>query len=157
MTVSNRIVVMRAGQIVQDGTPEEIYANPASTFVADFIGHSNLLQATVLQTAPSHLSFLGGSYSARHHPGLREGQAVNILLRPEVLRVFGDAPEGFENVLKGRIVDATFKGPYVDYLVEVGEARLTAHHSVREGVSTFNRGDAIFLAWSQDDALILSS
>ena len=157
MTVSNRIVVMRAGQIVQDGTPVEIYANPASTFVADFIGHSNLLQATVLQVAPSYLSFLGDSFSARHHPGLWEGQAVNVLLRPEVLRVYGDAPEGFENVLKGRIIDATFKGPYVDYLVEVGEARLTTHQSVREGVSTFDRGDAIFLAWSQDDALVLSS
>lgn len=157
MTVSKRIVIMRAGQIVQDGTPEEIYANPASSFVADFIGHSNLLPATVLRAAPSQLSFLGGSFSARNHPSLREGQAVNVLLRPEVLRVYGDEPEGFENVLKGKIVDATFKGPYVDYLVEIGEARLTAHHSVREGVSTFDRGDMIFLAWTQDDALILSS
>jgi spermidine/putrescine transport system ATP-binding protein len=156
MTIANRIVVMRQGRIIQDGTPEQIYANPSNSFVADFIGHSNLIPARVIQPEPTRLELLGGSFNVRNHPGLQTGQEVKVLLRPEVFVIFAQAPKDLENVIPSQVVDATFKGAYVDYLVDTGGSRLKVHYSIREGTQSFNRGDTIFLSWASDDGLVLT-
>jgi spermidine/putrescine transport system ATP-binding protein len=157
MTISNRIVVMHKGQIIQDGTPEEIYATPKNAFVADFIGHSNIVDAYIIQVDPVRINLLGTTLVCQDHQDLNVNQQVKVLLRPEAFVIFQDRPKNSENVITGRIIDATFKGPYVDYLVDVGETRLKAHYSIREGIRIFGQGESIFLSWSPDDALVLPS
>lgn len=156
MTIADRIVVMRQGRIIQDGTPEQIYANPSNSFVADFIGHSNLISARVVQPEPTRLDFLDGSFYTRNHPGLQTGQEVKVLLRPEAFVIFAHAPKNHDNVIQGHVVDVTFKGAYVDYLVEVHGSRLKVHYSIREGSQAFTRGDTVFLSWAPDDGLVLT-
>src|SRR5262249_44516947 len=76
MRMSDRIVVMRSGRIVQVGTPLEIYANPASTFVASFVGSSNLWEATVAEVGADDavLDVNGSRFGARASGALRRGE-----------------------------------------------------------------------------------
>ena len=83
MTISDRIVVMQAGQIVQDGAPEEIYNSPANAFVAEFIGHSNVMEAMVESVSPVRLKFMEEVFSCHSYPDLQIGQTIKVLLRPE--------------------------------------------------------------------------
>ena len=76
MSISDRIVVMNDGRIAQQGSPREIYANPASTYVADFVGHSNLLPARVHQVAPVRVDIMGSEFTVRSRSGLQVGQEV---------------------------------------------------------------------------------
>ncbi len=156
MTVSDRIVVMRQGKIVQDGAPQQIYANPANSFVADFIGHSNLIPARVSQPEAGILHFLNGAFLTRVCPELESGQEVKVLLRPEVFHVYTVEPDDQANVGCGQVIDTTFKGSYIDYLVDVSDWRLKVHESIHEGSQIFIKGDMIFLSWSPEDALVLA-
>jgi ABC-type Fe3+/spermidine/putrescine transport system ATPase subunit len=146
---------MRNGSVVQDGSPEDIYSHPVNSFVADFIGHSNLFDAVVESVHPVRLSLLGGSYTCRECSDIVAGQKVKALIRPEVIQIQGDPPLEAANIASGLVRDATFKGPYVDYLVDVEHQRFKVHQSLFEGVNIFNRGERVFLTWSLEDALIL--
>jgi spermidine/putrescine transport system ATP-binding protein len=157
MTISDRIAVMQAGQIVQDGSPEEIYNSPANAFVAEFIGHSNLIDATVESVAPVQLKFLDGIFNCQPCSDLQIGQTVKVLLRPEALLIYREKPSKSANLITGKVVDATFKGPYVDYLVEFNGQRLKVHQSIHTGVQVMGRGEKAYIVWSPDDVLILES
>lgn len=156
MSISDVIVVMRSGKVIQKDTPVAIYTSPANAFVADFIGHSNILPAVVAQIDPTKCQVLGGEVWAHHQPGLDIGREVNILIRPEALTVHPrEGSIDFDNVVQGQVVDATFKGAFVHYLVEVADTRLTAHQAGREGMRLFSPGEAVALGWNADDTLIL--
>jgi spermidine/putrescine transport system ATP-binding protein len=158
MSMSDRVVVMREGCIAQQGTPEEIYAHPASAFVADFIGHSNLFPATVAELSPSRVRVSGLPFLANGHPDVKPGQEVRVLVRPEALSVLGlEETHRAENAFQGRVADATFKGPFVHYVVAVGEVQFRAQQPAREGMRHFQRGDLVTLAWAPQDTLILPS
>lgn len=157
MTLSDRVVIMSAGRIIQDGTPEDIYTNPKSAFVADFIGHSNLFEAVVESVSPTRLYFFHNSYTGRLSTNLRIGQKVKALIRPEAIRITQDELDNYPNSVKGRIIDVTFKGHYVDYLVTVGDQRFKVHQSICEGVTVFKLSEAIYLTWSPEDMLVLDS
>ena len=157
MTVSDRIVIMRNGSIVQDGAPEQIYSSPANSFVANFIGHSNLISAHVSSLEPVILDFLGGSFYCHEIPGLYLNQEVKVLLRPDVIAIQHDSSKNEQNLLAGQVIDATFKGSYMDYLIEVAEAHLNVHYPIRNDTRSFSIGDRIFLSWLPENALILSS
>ena len=98
LVIADRIVVMRDGVIEQIGTPHEIYANPASPFVADFIGTTNFIEGEVLadgRIATAGVVIEGCGDTA----DLRPGQNVTICIRPEdilVAGVKGDDPQAFE-------------------------------------------------------------
>ena len=111
MSISDRIVVMNGGMIEQIGTPAEVYARPASRFVADFIGKANFLTATVGSGGALRLSetVLGTGYSGQ----APEGSTVTVLLRPEAVRL-STTPGS----LRGRVVRAMFLGSVAEYLVQ---------------------------------------
>jgi len=157
MTISDRIVVMQAGQIVQDGAPEEIYNSPANTFVAEFIGHSNLMEATVESVSPMQLKFLGDVVNFNSSLDFQIAQTIKVLLRPEALLIYREKPPRATNLISGKVVDATFKGPYVDYLVDFNGQRLKVHQSIHNGVQVMERGEKAYIVWSPDDMLILES
>ena len=106
MTIADRIVLMRAGQIEQQGTPDEIFDRPATRFVADFIGSPtmNFLPASIERmgealtaaAGPIHISLPPERFS-----GLKTGQQVELGLRPARMDL---APEGSTNLLEGRVV-----------------------------------------------------
>jgi spermidine/putrescine transport system ATP-binding protein len=155
MSISDRIVVMNDGRIAQQGSPREIYANPASTYVADFVGHSNLLPARVSGVGPLRVTIMGIEFPVRSREGVIVGQDVSILIRPEALLIESGKAVSQRNTLSGEVVDATFKGAFVHYLVRVEKGQLKVQQPIHEGTPTFARGEKVNLTFGSDDVLVL--
>jgi iron(III) transport system ATP-binding protein len=108
LTMADRIVVMNGGRIEQVGTPLEIYREPASPFVADFIGVMNFVAATVVRDGAVQL---GRIELACDVAGLGAGTEVTLAVRPEDILV-QDGPAGGPNVVDARIDALTFLGSF---------------------------------------------
>ncbi|HET8578401.1 MAG TPA: ABC transporter ATP-binding protein [Methylomirabilota bacterium] len=120
MAISDRIAVMNGGVIVQDGTAESLYRSPASEFVAQFVGRTNLLSARVTAVSPSRvdLEVQGRALWSPHAPpGLEAGQTVRLVVRPESVEL---RPVVGGDGLQGTVVTRTFLGEKVEYQVRVG-------------------------------------
>ena len=121
LAVSDRIIVMDHAAIAQSGTPRELYEAPASLFVADFVGDSNLIDAelTARNGVAGHVR-AGGVEMKLAHRGAAVGP-VKIAVRPESLRLSTVAPTG--PALEGRVVKAAYLGTHMEYTVStaVGE------------------------------------
>jgi len=113
LAVSDRIIVMQGGRIVQDGTPRDLYEQPASGFIADFIGNANLLPAILLEGDGAGVQ-LGSLLLALPHRGLSPGPA-RLAVRPNG---FALSPgEAGTDALAGRIVKAAYLGSHMEYEV----------------------------------------
>ena len=108
LTMADRIVVMNRGAIEQVGSPLEIYREPASPFVADFIGEMNFVAATVVRDG---LVRLGGVELACDADGLAPGTEVTLAIRPEDIVVEDVAP-GSPNALRARVDALAFLGSF---------------------------------------------
>jgi iron(III) transport system ATP-binding protein len=119
MALSDRIAVMHQGELVQLGPPREVYTRPATKTVADFMGLVNLVPGRVMRVAADHgLVAIGGHgpVSLALPPGVVNGQAVHIAIRPESLRlgVPGSGPADDGVAVPGRVADVTFLGNLLD-------------------------------------------
>jgi multiple sugar transport system ATP-binding protein len=125
MTLSDRIVVMHQGRIVQIGTASEIYRQPASTFVADFIGKTNFLSAHVMGSSPEgclDLEVLGRVLRLPLPPTPpRPGERLTLLARPEAIRV-ARCGDGYA----GHVRRTAYLGPVVEYDIDVAGVVLVA-------------------------------
>jgi putative spermidine/putrescine transport system ATP-binding protein len=131
--ISDRIVVMNAGRVEQIGTQMEIYLNPKTAFVAEFIGANNGLPGTVTgsegvgdaaRTIVSSGDFI---LRCRSRIPARVGDRVVAYLRPEDVVVLQDGePADFENVVEGTIERVIFEGPTAQIRVDVGGRQLRA-------------------------------
>ena len=159
MTISDRVVIMSAGRIVQVGTPQEVYTNPSCTFCASFVGESNILRGRVLQSTPTGaiVDLAGARVQARCCTPVEAPEEVDVLIRPEVLSV--SEPESaleHQNRLAGTVVDTVFLGSFVHYRIDVGlSVTLLAEAHVKEGQRIFRRHDAVSVGWAVHDTLIL--
>ena len=132
MALSDRVVVMQAGRILQVGTPEEIYQRPTSRAVAAFFGSPNLLDAKVTgcnrgPDSKFELTVAGLNWTGHCLAGepFATGEPVLVLVRPENMRVDGNAGNGSPMTWSGRITDAIFRGPRRSMVVETEGLRLT--------------------------------
>ena len=115
LAVSDEIIVMDNAVIAQQGTPAELYREPASRFVADFIGDANLVAGT-LRRLDERLGcvVLGGLELSLPHRGVAEG-AVDVAIRPEAVRLRPDQGDGA--ALAGTILKAAYLGSHMEYTV----------------------------------------
>jgi len=127
LSIADRIAVMKDGQVVQVGTPAELYHRPRSVFVADFIGQTNLLPAEVLgaEGGRVRLRTAAGDLWAEDGAGLAAGMKVTAGIRPEQMRICrGGAASAADNRLTGRAVEATFLGEASEHTIAAGGASL---------------------------------
>jgi ABC-type Fe3+/spermidine/putrescine transport system ATPase subunit len=120
MALADRIVVMNAGRIEQVGRPRELYEDPRSLFIADFIGRSNRLPGVVeaCDSTATKVRLAGdGVVVGGPDASLRPGMAVACIVRPERLRLAAAAPAG-ANALPVRIIGRSFLGASTDIVVE---------------------------------------
>jgi len=110
LTMADRIVVMNHGGVEQIGTPAEIYAEPASLFVARFVGHMNLWPA-VAEAQPGRARVGALSLDHRVASGVRAGDAVTLGIRPEEVRL-GPAARTARNRLTARVTSVQFQGAF---------------------------------------------
>jgi iron(III) transport system ATP-binding protein len=124
LALSHSIAVMNRGQIQQTGAPREIYERPGNQFVADFIGTTNFLRATV--DAPDaaagfyRVASEVGTLKVRAVDALEPGMKVVISVRPEDIRLSEARPNG-DNVLEGTVHTKVFLGESVDFEVKIKE------------------------------------
>ena len=132
LTMSDRVAVMRAGEILQLGTPEDIYNEPQSAFVADFIGDSNILAGTMVRDRL--VRFLGCAFPCVDS-GFGEEAEVDVVVRPEDLKL-KPTDDPAENVPQGVVESLLFKGVHYEMKVRSGENVLLVHSTHARPVGT---------------------
>ena len=146
LTMSDRIAVMSRGQVEQIGTPEEIYAAPASIFVAGFIGSANLLPGTLVGAgdgrAVARLDS-GQEVAVMATTTARAGDPVTVMLRPERLSATTDASTGGDRSLGGVIENVIFQGSERRLIVHLPDDAEVGGHDRRRRRPAPRRAQAI--------------
>ncbi len=125
MVIADRVVLMQAGQIVQVGSPREIYDRPASRFAANFIGSANIITA---RATPDGLDLGSGVLTMIADHPRSPGELVELVIRPEHIALH-TAPPAWPNVIAGVISDVTFLGNMGEVEVQAGEHRIRVQTS----------------------------
>ncbi|MEW5976892.1 MAG: ABC transporter ATP-binding protein [Acidobacteriota bacterium] len=163
LRLSDRIVVLNAGQLEQVGSPEEIYERPRSRFVADFMGVENIFPVAALARDGDlwRASLQGGLSVSVRSAGSGPLNFRYFAIRPGRIKLTDRVPaNGQANVVKGTIVDGHYLGAERRWSVRVaGQDRWSVVEPAREPGSS-NRHlrvhDKVFLSWNSDDGLLLS-
>jgi spermidine/putrescine transport system ATP-binding protein len=160
MSMSDRVVVMRDGEIVQAGSPIELYRAPSSLFVAAFVGRPNVWHGEVAAVEPERVVVQVGErrLAALTPPdGVRPGDAVALVLRTEALTIFHPPrPVGDDDLttVEGAVADVRFVGAVVYYRIDLGDRELTVSRPSL-GSNVLDEGDRVTVTWSPEDALLL--
>jgi putative spermidine/putrescine transport system ATP-binding protein len=149
LTMSDRIAVMHAGKVEQVGTPEELYERPASRFVADFIGTTNLLHGVI--EPDGSVRFTSGESARVAHDGIGPGADVEISVRPESISLVPAAADG---AIRGEIEQAAYLGASVSYQVRTAGGLSLSVLAPKTGIR-LPVGSEVAVAWSPSDALVL--
>jgi putative spermidine/putrescine transport system ATP-binding protein len=150
LSLSDRIVVLREGVLMQVGTPQEIHDRPANVFVADFMGFRNFFDVKLGQAAGNHVEVAasGGTFRSRPADGLTVGQDAVLAIRPDDVTV--GAGDG-KNTLRGKV-------ELVEYLGREIEAAVMTEGQGRVWVRTPAKialGDTIDLTLPADKLVLL--
>jgi putative spermidine/putrescine transport system ATP-binding protein len=153
LTMSDRVVVMFAGQVAQVGTPHDIYERPVSRAVAEFVGRVNLLSATVRETGTSscRIETSLGIVAIEQVSPVSVGRSVDVALRPEAISLLPATGQ----VSAARVVSASYGGGLIDYRVEVTPG-LTVHVQAFPA-TRFAVGDAVALQVRPESYWLLGS
>ena len=130
LTMSDTVVVMNQGEILQQGTPIDIYNEPANAFVADFIGESNIIPGIMKQDKV--IEFLGTVYDCVD-TGFEKNEPVDLVIRPEdivLLEKSSGSIQQADRLLKGRVQTCLFKGVHYEMLVETEDFTFMVHSTV---------------------------
>jgi iron(III) transport system ATP-binding protein len=135
LALSSTVAIMRAGSVVQLGSPRDLYDRPADTFVAGFLGSSNMISGSVRGIEPGKIRVdcdagsLLVDADGDTAPGV--GSPVTVVARPDAVRVTVEPPIGAPNVWRGRVVTQVYLGDGVECLVRIGEQELLARGDPR--------------------------
>jgi iron(III) transport system ATP-binding protein len=152
MSMSDRIVVMHEGRIAQVGTPGEIYARPASVFVADFIGRANFIEvAPVSLGGKVAVQALGQRFTVASHPEITETTTqAYLVVRPETLTLTPVTSGG-----RGVVLRSTFHGHSVDYEVDTVDGTLSVAVSNPDPTRLLADGTRVDVHIDADRACVL--
>ncbi len=163
MTVATRMAVMEHGGIAQVGTPVEIYEQPNSRYVADFIGDVNLLQGRITGTSPGGVTVECdelGNVLVTQAATSRPGDDVWVALRPEKMRIDRDGPAGnLTNSIGGSVVEIGYLGDLSTYKVRVSDRlvlKATVPNLTRTRARPLEAGDRVRLSWAADSPVVLT-
>ena len=164
MTMASRLAVMTEGQIVQCGTPQEVYEFPNSRFVAGFIGSTNMFNGTIVVDEPDHV-VIESEQSSRplvvaHGVSEPLGMDVHISIRPENIRVNVVQPETEGNWAHGHVNHVAWMGSYARYQIRLDsgfmvEANVPGVMMVQTEAPAID--DEVYVSWSDDSATVLPS
>ncbi|CAA9370423.1 MAG: Putrescine transport ATP-binding protein PotG [uncultured Nocardioides sp.] len=163
MTMADTVAVMNSGVIEQMGSPVDLYEHPRTTFVANFLGQSNLIRGSVIGVdgARTVVGIDGAKVHAR--PGASGTEAGDVLVgvRPEKLNLSeaGSEPDGGSNVLRGAAVtDVSFIGVSTQYIARMPSGQELMVFEQNTGArSPFRVGDGVDLHWNPDHTFLLDA
>jgi spermidine/putrescine transport system ATP-binding protein len=151
MVMSDRIGIMRAGRLIQIGTPDEIYTRPLNRFVSEFMGEVNVIEVERGEAGRLRAPGLGAALIA---PALPAGAARgHLVVRPEAMR-FLEAGAAADNVLTGELYNEYALGSRVQYHVKVG-ARMFVLERLREQRAAGALGTSVAIGWDARDSIVV--
>ncbi len=154
LTMSDRIAVMDQGKLLQVGRPEEIYERPANRFVADFIGRTNLLEATV---EAANLVCLANGTRIPAATDLATGTSVAVSLRPERARLHpGGARVDDRPSIEGTLAGTTYLGNALVHSVALDWMTLEVRSENLSAPPAVAVGDAVTVSWDADAVAVVS-
>ena len=158
LTMSDRIAVMDQGRVLQIGTPVEIYEQPASRFIAEFIGESNLLAGRVAELDGARCSVTVGKSTV---PGrvsanttVAQGQDVALLVRPEMIRL-RPLEAGEEPKLTGTVSETIYQGSVVRYRIETAGQEMMVEVANRPDLARLSTGETAAAYWDADIGVVI--
>lgn len=154
LSISDRIVVMNEGRADQVGTPSEIYNNPATRFVASFVGTLNLFEARVVDPSTGRVSIDGQPVAtARDISAYGIADEATVALRPEALMLGGD--DGDRNALTGTVEEVSFLGAVIRVRVRLREARVSLDIFNDPALEMPKIGMPATVSFKKDDLLVI--
>lgn len=164
MTMADRLAVMSEGQIVQLGTPHEVYEYPNSRFSAEFIGSTNLFDGHVVEDEPDHVFVETADLSCRlyvnHGITGPLGMPVTISVRPERIALTRKPPEGAYNWGRGSVSNVAYMGGYSLYHVTLDSGKTVIANVSSLALSEIDSptwGDEIYVRWSASAGVVLTA
>ena len=158
LTMSDRIAVMNRGRLEQLGPPRELYDQPRTRFVAEFLGDSNLFEGVVAAVGDAACLVEVGQQTLLQVPqreGLRVGQAARVLVRPERLEFVGPEDD-HENQLAAIVREVIYGGDATRWKVETAWGMmLTVKHPTPRVPVSLGPGEKIRVGWRLTDGVVL--
>ncbi len=164
MTMADRLAVMSEGQIIQYGTPYDVYAFPNSRFVAGFIGSTNLFNGVISVDEPDYVHIeceeLSRPLYVSHGISEPLGMEVSVSIRPEQIKVSRDMPELDTNWGHGIVTHVAWMGSYTRYQIRLDagmliEAQMPSGTLAQPDAPVLD--DEVYVSWSDDSATVLSA
>lgn len=162
MTLSTRIGVMNLGEIVQVGSPKDIYEYPNSKFVAEFIGNVNMFQGRLIEDEPDHVRIdspdLGGTIYVDHGVSSAPDAVVWAAIRPEKMLIGIEKPMQQDNVARGVVKEIAYLGDMSVYLVRLDSGkivRVTQPNVYRHADDLVTWDQTVYLSWHASSAVVL--
>lgn len=174
MTLSTRMGVMNHGQIVQVGTPTEIYEFPATRFVADFIGSVNMFEGKLVEDEPDYVRIrceeLGGVVYVNHGISSAPDATVWVAIRPEKINLSRQPPAASPaagepdaasgaNLVRGVVKEIAYMGDLSIYLVQIETGktvRVTIPNIERHTDDRITWDETVYLSWHAESPVVLT-
>ncbi|WP_322103987.1 ABC transporter ATP-binding protein [Paraburkholderia sp. J41] len=164
MTMAGRLAVMSEGEIVQLGTPNEVYEYPNSRFSAEFIGSTNLFDGNVVEDEPDHVFVESPDLTVRlyvnHGITGPLGMPVTISVRPERIALTRKPPEGTFNWGRGVVKNIAYMGGYSLYHVKLDSGKTVVANMSSLALSEIDSPtweDEVYVRWSASAGVVLTS
>jgi putrescine transport system ATP-binding protein len=164
MTMAGRLAVMSEGEIVQLGTPHEVYEYPNSRFSAEFIGSTNLFEGHTVEDEPDHVFIETPDLTCRlyvnHGITGPLGMPVTISVRPERIALTRKPPEGAYNWGKGVVTNIAYMGGYSLYHVKLDSGKTVIANVTSLALTEIDPptwGDEVYVRWSASAGVVLTS
>ena len=164
--MSDRICIMREGQIIQTGSPRELYDEPVDRYVADFVGRTNFFDGDIIDVTDSSITVksMSGQVFAGSQPkgaiALAKGSKACVAVRPEMIAIKAVKDNGnSSNIsINGQVMNRIFLGEHTEYLVATegcGEVMVLSPRSTESMNRNFVPGDQVSISWEPDAALVI--
>ena len=162
MTLASRIGVMNHGEIVQAGTPSDIYEFPSSKFVADFVGSVNIFEGKLIEDEPEYVRIasdeLGGTIYVSHGISAAPDAVVWAAVRPEKVFMSTAKPEGDDNVVRGAVQDIAYLGDLSIYLVKLptGKVVRVTQPNTSRHAEAITWDQEVYLSWDPSSPVVVT-
>ena len=150
-TICDRIAVMADGVVQQIGRPDEVYDNPANSFVAKFLGTANILDGEIVPSAGGRCFDCGANLRIPVGPDETPGKA-RLVVRPESIEF---SNEGAEDTLLGSVVSAEFLGGMVRYAIDINGQELLVDERHTRGKKRMESGEQVVLKLDPVQAVLI--
>lgn len=157
LLLSDQIIIMKSGQVIEAGTPDRLYHQPKTLFVADFLGTVNAFPGRVVERKDGNLALVEtpiGRLTCTPS-GVAKAEKLHVALRPEAITIVdSNGPASSENHVRGKVAEVMFGGNLTEYIVAVGETSLRVQ-SLSGRPRTI--GDEVVLSFSVSDTRLLDA